>query len=94
MNLHAEMVCALSAIAEGNTDITAIAIVSDKFVETVPHMCGCCRQFLAEISHKNNTPIKVYCLSLDGTKNYEILLSDYLPAYWDSGKSKTDSKDL
>ncbi len=87
LNLHAEMVAALSAIASDKKNITQLCIVSNKFVHEVPHVCGCCRQFLAEISAKNNTPITILSYSWDGTQKFTIPLTTYLPYAFDSGGS-------
>jgi cytidine deaminase len=86
MNLHAEMVAALSAFADGKKQITHVGLVSNKFVEDVPHMCGCCRQFFSEVQDKTKKPITFYGFSFNGEKTFKTPLSDYLPNVWDSGE--------
>jgi cytidine deaminase len=87
LNLHAEMVAAVAAIMDNNRDITHVAVVSNKFTEDVPHLCGCCRQFLAEIEEKTGKPITIMAFSLDGKKCFETKLDTYLPSSWSSGKA-------
>jgi len=86
MNLHAEMTAAVSAISDGNKEITAVGIISTKFVSDVAHVCGCCKQFLSEIMAKNEKEMKIYCFSFDGSKSLEMPLKDYFPFAWDSNK--------
>lgn len=90
LNLHAEMVAAISAINNLNRQISHVALMSNKFVQEVPHMCGCCRQFFSEIQEKTKTPIKVLTFSFDGQKEFETKLDEYLPAQWHSGKKMED----
>ena len=82
--LHAEMVAALTAFADGKRDISHVGAISSK-CETVPvEMCGCCRQFFVEIQQQTNQPIKVISFSYDGKKVKERMLSEYLPDPWTS----------
>lgn len=92
MNLHAEMVAAIAAIADNNRAIEEVAIISNKFVDEVPHMCGCCRQFFAEIEEKTGKSISVVAFSFDGEKTFEVNLGDYLPSSWSSGKRLDERK--
>ena len=85
MNLHAEMVAALSAIADGHRKISHVAVISDKAVDELPHLCGCCRQFLIEIEQKTKIPINVSVFSIDGKLSFASSLTEYLPHAWDSG---------
>lgn len=83
LNLHAEMSAALSAINDGNTAIVRVALVSSKF-KTIPvPMCGCCRQFFAEIENATGQPITITFFALDGTSQ-TLSLSDALPWRWQS----------
>ncbi len=88
LNLHAEMVAFISALSDGNKEISAVGLISTKFIDEVPHVCGCCRQFLSEIQLKNNKEINIYSFSFDGNKTFKISLKDYLPYMWDSGSLK------
>lgn len=92
LNLHAEMVAAISAINDLNRQISHVALVSNKFRDEVPHMCGCCRQFYSEIQEKIKKPIKVFTFSYDGSKEFEMMLDDYLPAKWHSGRKLENRK--
>lgn len=92
LNLHAEMVAAISAISDVNRKITDVAIMSNKFTDEVAHMCGCCRQFFSEIQEKNKTPITVHAFSYNGKESEKFSLSEYLPAKWYSGKKLEDRK--
>ncbi len=85
LNLHAEMVAALAAIMDGHRAIEQVAIISNKFVSEVPHMCGCCRQFFSEIQEKTGKPITINAFSFDGKQKFETKLNDYLPSGWSSG---------
>ena len=85
LNLHSEMVASLSAIADGNREITHVAVVSNKFVEEPVSCCGCCRQFLSEIQEKTKVDITLLCFSYDGEKVLRVKLSDHLPSAWHSG---------
>ncbi len=84
MNLHSEMVAAVSAIADGNPNISHIGLVSTKFRESIPQMCGCCRQFFSEIQSKTKQPITFLGFNLDGNKRKSISLDEYFPLPWDS----------
>ena len=86
LGLHSEMVASLSALMDGNKEITPLCLVSTKFEKEVPQLCGVCRQFLIEIQQKTKVPIKVICFSWDEGKKFEIELEDYLPYAWDSKK--------
>jgi len=92
MNLHSEMVAALSAINDGHRDISWIGIISNKFVTDLPHMCGCCRQFFSEIQSKTGTLITVTAFSFDGSQTLDISLNEYLPAQWSSGLELEERK--
>ena len=87
MNLHSEMVAALAAIMDGSRDIEAIGIISNKFVDELPHMCGCCRQFFSEIQEKIKKEIEIFVFSFDGKQVFNTSLSQYLPSQWHPGLS-------
>ena len=87
LNLHAEMVAALAAIMDGHRAIEQVAIISNKFVSEVPHMCGCCRQFFSEVQEKTGKPISIAAFSFDGKQKFEAKLNEYLPSGWSSGKA-------
>jgi cytidine deaminase len=87
MNIHSEMVAAIAAIMDGKRNIRQVGLVSNKFVKETPHLCGCCRQFFSEIQEKTGKKIKAVTFSYDGSRTFDIMLDDYLPASWHSGKS-------
>ena len=82
LSLHSEMVSCLSAIMDGNTNISNLGLISTKFVDSCPQCCGSCRQFLMEIQQKTKIPIKVHSFSFDEKNVFETKLDDYLPHSW------------
>lgn len=92
LNVHAEMAAALSAMMDGNSNISRVALVSTKFTQEPCHMCGCCRQFFSEIQEKTKQTIEVFAFTLAGGAPLSISLKDYLPYAWHSGES-TEKKD-
>ncbi len=87
LNLHSEMVASLGAIMDGNREIEMVGIISNKFVDSLPHMCGCCRQFFSEIQEKNKKPITLIVFSFDGKQIFQTTLDEYFPSSWSSGLS-------
>lgn len=87
LNLHSEMVASIGAIMDGNKEVEVVGIISNKFVDDLPHMCGCCRQFFSEIQEKNKKLIEVVVFSFDGTQTFRIWLDEYFPSSWSSGLS-------
>ncbi len=88
LGLHAEMVAALSAIADGHRRISHVALISNKFVEEAPSVCGCCRQFLSEIAEKTGQAIDIVCFPYGEEHNGKIFrtpLASHLPHPWHSG---------
>lgn len=94
LNLHSEMVAALAAIMDNNREIEAVGIISNKFVDELPHMCGCCRQFFSEIQEKTKKEIEVFVFSFDGKQVFRAKLSDYFPSSWSPGLSWDERKKL
>lgn len=84
LSLHSEMVAVLSAIMDGNDKISKIGLISTKFVEDLPTVCGCCRQFLSEIQIKLGLDINISCFSFDGKKKLNTSLNEQLPNAWHS----------
>ena len=84
LNLHAEMAACIGAFADGNTAISKVAIISTKFNDSLPSVCGCCRQFLIEIQQKTGMPITLVMFTLDGSAQREVTLDDALPDAWSS----------
>jgi cytidine deaminase len=82
LTICAERVAASAAVAAGDRDFTAIAIVSRGGVTP----CGACRQFLAEF---NPTLRVVMVDSEQQDHGYQATLDDLLPSRFD--KSKLDA---
>ncbi len=82
LTICAERVAASTAVAAGDRDFTAIAVVSNGGVTP----CGACRQFLAEF----NPNLRVVMVdSLQQDHGYQATLDQLLPSRFD--KSKLDS---
>jgi cytidine deaminase len=73
LTVCAEEAAVAAAIAGGERDFTAIAVVADSKELAMP--CGACRQVLAEF----NPDIEVMTATADGRKEGTFLLSDLLP---------------
>jgi cytidine deaminase len=73
LTVCAEEAAVAAAIAGGERDFTAIAVVADSNEPAIP--CGACRQVLAEF----NPNIEVMTATADGRKKRTFLLSDLLP---------------
>lgn len=78
-NIHAEMGATILARLDGETIITAIGIASPKFAEVPAQMCGCCRQFMHEMTDNNPT---VHMFGWNDGVHESMPLSEYLPATW------------
>jgi cytidine deaminase len=72
LTVCAERNALLSAIAAGEQEFTAIAIVADSKTPVSP--CGACRQVLAEFGME----LHVVCSNLEGGR-FESTLSELLP---------------
>jgi cytidine deaminase len=72
LTMCAERVAVGSAVAQGVADFTAIAIVADSKLPSLP--CGACRQVLGEF----NPAMRVVTSTIDG-KRETVLLTDLLP---------------
>ena len=84
LNIHAEMSAILAALMEGETVITHLGLISDKFASEPCNLCGCCRQFIAELSKKFGWDTSIYCFAKD-TRDYVTYTIDaLLPYAWSS----------
>jgi cytidine deaminase len=72
VTLCAEQGAVAAAVASGETDFAAIAVVADSKEPVVP--CGACRQLLAEF----NPALEVISATLDG-RSETFSLSELLP---------------
>lgn len=87
LGIHSEMSAFLSAVMHGEKNIVALGLVSTKYENTPCEMCGCCRQFLAEMIEKFSLQkMKFYCFAktADNYKTYSI--GELLPNQWSSKK--------
>jgi cytidine deaminase len=73
LTICAEEAAVAAAVAGGERDFTAIAVVADSNEPAMP--CGACRQVLAEF----NPNIEVTTATADGRQEETLLLSDLLP---------------
>jgi cytidine deaminase len=73
LTICAEEAAVAAAIASGERDFTAIAVVADSNEPAMP--CGACRQVLAEF----NPDIEVVTAAGDGRKKGTFSLSELLP---------------
>jgi len=73
LTICAEEAAVAAAIAGGERDFTAIAVVADSNEPAMP--CGACRQVLAEF----NPDIEVMTATADGRMEGTFMLSDLLP---------------
>jgi cytidine deaminase len=72
LTICAEQAAVAAAIAEGDRDFVALAVVADSREPVVP--CGACRQILAEF----NPALEVISSTIAG-RSQTFLLSDLLP---------------
>ena len=73
LTICAERAAIGCAIANGQTDFAAIAVVTDSASPALP--CGACRQFLAEF----NAALPIYTVGREGV-SHSWLLSELLPS--------------
>lgn len=83
-NIHAEMGAVLAALMDGDHAITDLGIVSTRHNQEPCQACGCCRQFLVEMSEKFGLEITVHNYSLDSELQTTQPLTEYLPSTWDN----------
>ncbi len=86
MNVHSEMAAVISAIMEKDTEITHIGVVSTKYTDSPAHMCGCCRQFLAEMMSRFNINPELFLFAKDTDVYEKRNMNEYLPDIWTSKK--------
>lgn len=86
LNIHAEMSAVIAALMEGERVITHLGLVADKFTEGVCTLCGCCRQFIFELSSKFNWNMNIICFAKDTPVKTSHTINDLLPNSWNSKK--------
>lgn len=90
-NIHAEMAAVLVATMSGDSDIYAIAVLSEKAVQP-ESMCGICRQFIYEHSIRTGIPITVCMSNFSGDKVIVEKLENLIPHQWDPSSKKAPGK--
>lgn len=84
--LHAEMAVVLRALMDRDREITHLGVVSTKYPDVPCTMCGCCRQFISEITNRFNLDIEIFYFAKE-TNEYTLQkINDYLPGAWTSKK--------
>lgn len=86
LSVHAEMNAVVLAIMAGETEMVRLGVVSSKFAEEPCQMCGCCRQFFAEMCRKWNVNPDIHCFAFESDVSVQWKLDAYLPATWTSKK--------
>lgn len=89
LNIHAEMGSFISAVMHGETEITALGVVSTKHKNFPCEICGCCRQFLSEMIERFSIQdMKFYCFAQETEDVNTYFLNDLLPHKWSSKNSR------
>ncbi len=86
LGVHAEMNAVLCAVMAGEMDIVRLGVVSSKFKDEPCQMCGCCRQFFAEMCVKWKIDPDIHCFALESDVSALWKPNAYLPATWTSKK--------
>jgi cytidine deaminase len=86
LNIHAEMGAVLNSLMHQRKNIIALALVSSKFKDVPCEICGCCRQFLSEMSSRFNLNLTYYCFALETDAYKTYTLEELLPSPWSSLK--------
>jgi cytidine deaminase len=84
--VHAEMAAITLALMDNNQKIVSLGLVSTKYEEDPCEICGCCRQFLAEINAKYNLNISLYCFAKNTDDFKQYTIDELLPHQWSSKK--------
>lgn len=84
--LHSEMTAILSALMDGNKDITHLGLLSTRNPDTPCNLCGCCRQFAAEVVNRLDLNLKIFCFAKDNDEYEKHTIEKYLPSQWTSKK--------
>lgn len=84
--VHAEMAAIILALMDNHKKIIALGLISTKYEESPCEICGCCRQFLSEISNKYHLNIALYCFAKNTDEFKKYTLEELLPHQWSSKK--------
>jgi len=85
-NIHAEMSAILLATMNYDADVHALAVVSNKAIDSPAKMCGGCREFINEHSQRIGHDILVIFSSWDGAVVEKFNVNDLLPSKWVANK--------
>lgn len=80
-SICAERGAVMAAVADGRTDIDAIAVVGDSDAPTVP--CGACRQFLAEFNPEARVIVGGRTDAVETFRLDELLHEPFVRGYLD-----------
>jgi len=86
LGVHAEMGVLLNALMDGVRDITHLGVVSSKFVDTPCSLCGCCRQFIAELSRAYGFSPLLHLFASGNDRFTSHTIEDFLPLQWSNEK--------
>lgn len=84
--VHAEMAAVILSLMDNNQKIVALGLISTKYTDSPCEICGCCRQFLAEVSTKYDLNISLYCFAKNTDQIKQYTLDELLPHRWSSKK--------
>ncbi len=84
--VHAEMAAVILSLMNDNQKIVALGLISTKYEDSPCEICGCCRQFLAEVSSKYDLNISLYCFAKNTDQIKRYTLDELLPHQWSSKK--------
>ena len=87
LNAHSEMATFIDVLVNKEQEhITHLGIVSSKYTDTPCEICGCCRQFLSEVSSKYNLDIKFFCFAKNTEEYNRYTINQLMPNQWSSKK--------
>lgn len=90
--VHAEIGGLMQVVVNEDFDLSEINLISSKFPDSAPPVCGNCLQIFAELStYYNLTSAKFNLHSLDGDIVDRYNLEELLPLIWDNRKGERHS---
>ena len=84
LGVHAEIACIVSAFMHGDTEITALGLISPKFKTSPCVPCGACRQFIGEFAKKYAWDIKIMSFASESDTVRTFTIDDLIPQMWAS----------
>jgi cytidine deaminase len=83
--VHSEPAVFISALSNNDKNIVYLWVSSTKHQDVMCEMCGCCRQFYAEIIERTKQDIKFFTFSFDWKSvNHYDWINEYLKNTWSS----------